>query len=94
MKKINRSSLLAIVGLMLLTGVAMGIAAHFEKAGSAPPAAGQQVVKLPDGTIAVKAHLVQDKVLLGSDGQATLALTLRASDADGAERAPQPESSQ
>ncbi len=90
MKKINRSSLLAIVGLMLLTGVAMGIAAHFEKDGSALPAAGQQVVKLPDGSIAVEAHLVQDKVLLGSDGQATLALTLRASDAGGAERVARP----
>ena len=86
MKKINRSSLLAIVGLMLLTGVAMGIAAHFEKDGSAPPAVVRQVVKLPDGSIAVKAHLVQDKVLLGSDGKAVLALTLRASDAGEAER--------
>jgi Ca-activated chloride channel family protein len=90
MKKISRRSLLAIVGLMLLTGVAMGIAAHFEKAGSAPPAEGQQVVKLPDGSIAVNARLVQDKVLLGSDGQATLAMTLRASEADGAERAARP----
>jgi len=86
MKKINRSSLLAIVGLMLLTGVTMGITAHFERPGGATPDAGRQVMRLPDGAIAVKAHLVQDKVLLGSDGKATLALTVRASDADGAER--------
>ena len=90
MKKINRSSLLAIVGLILLTGVAMGITAQFKKAGSPPANIGQQVVKLPEGTIAVKAHLIQDKVLLGSDGKATLALTLRASDAEGAEGVTRP----
>jgi len=90
MKKINRSSLLAIAGMMLLTGVTMGITARFERPGGAAPGAGQQVVRLPDGTIAVQAHLVQDKVLLGSDGKATLALTVRASDAEGAEHAARP----
>lgn len=90
MKKINRSALLAVFGLMLLTGVTMGITARFEGTRSRLPDEGPQVLTLPNGTIAVKTSLVQDKVLLGSDGKATLALTLSASEAKGAAHAAQP----
>jgi Ca-activated chloride channel family protein len=86
MKKINHRSLLAVVVLMLLTGVMMGLAARFDRAGTPSSDAVSKVVQLQDGTIAVNAHLVQDKVLLGSEGQATLALTLSASEGDGAQR--------
>ena len=79
-KKINRRTLLLIVSLIVLTGVAMGIAAHSPWAAKLSSGGRENLVKLPDGAIAVKAHLVQEKVLLGSDGRATLALTLRTSE--------------
>ncbi len=76
MKKINRRTLLLVVGLILVTGVAMGITGH------EPSGATNEMVGNANDTIAVNAHLVQDKVLLDSDGLATLALTLRAPEND------------
>jgi Ca-activated chloride channel family protein len=89
-KKINRQSLRMVVGLLLLTGAAMGIIAHFERAGGQTSHMGRHVVPIPDGTLAVETHLVQDKVLIGSDGRATLALTLQAAGANESGRAAEP----
>jgi Ca-activated chloride channel family protein len=67
---------LLVVGLILVTGVAMGIAGHD------PSDATIDMVDNANGAITVNAHLVQDKVLVNSDGLATLALTLRAPEND------------
>jgi Ca-activated chloride channel family protein len=85
-KKINRRSLLAVVGLMLLTGAMMGIAARSDRAGKQASNSGNDVIRVQEGTIAINAHLVQDKVLRGSEGKVTLALTLSASEAGGSQR--------
>ena len=82
MKHINRRHLLLVVGLILLTGAAMGITARSQLAARPSPEAKAEVVNIPEGTITVKAHMVQDKVLRGSDGRAGLVLTLQASEAD------------
>ncbi len=82
MKNNNRRTLVLVVSLILLTGVAMVIAGHREAgvarltARTGGPTSGAQ------GALTVDAHLVQDKVLRGSDGIVTLAVTLTAPKAD------------
>ncbi len=82
MKNNNRRTLVVVVSLILLTGVAMVIAGHREASvarlttRTGGPTSGAQ------GAPTVDAHLVQDKVLRGSDGIVTLAVTLTAPEAN------------
>ena len=82
MKNNNRRTLVVVVSLILLTGVAMVIAGHREASvarlttRTGGPTSGAQ------GALTVDAHLVQDKVLRGSDGIVTLAVTLTAPEAN------------
>jgi Ca-activated chloride channel homolog len=80
MKKNNRRSLGVVVGLMFLTGVAMLIAGHTETSDARLATHTGGLVGVSEGPIRMDAHLVQDKVLRGSDGIVTLALTLTASE--------------
>ena len=82
MKKNNRRPLAVVMGLMLLTGVAMVIAGHTESSDARLTSATGSPAGGPESAITVKAHLVQDKVLRGSDGIVTLAVALTASEPD------------
>lgn len=80
MKKNNRRPLAVVMGLMLLTGVAMVIAGQTESSDARLTIPTGGPAGLPEGPIRIDAHLVQDKVLRGSDGIVTLAVTLTASE--------------
>ena len=82
MKNINRRQLFLVLSLILATGVIMGITVCPNPAGTATAITGVDSVSIPGGSITMRADLVQDKVLRGSDGLVTLALTLEASQAD------------
>jgi len=85
MKKNNRRTLAVVMGLIFLTGVAMVIAGHTDTSDArlATPTGEQNGGA--GGAVGVNAHLVQDKVLRGSDGMVTLAVTLTAPENDSAE---------
>jgi Ca-activated chloride channel homolog len=79
MKRKSRRSLAVVMGLILLTGVAMLIAGHTETSDARLTVPTGAPGSGPEDPIRLDAHLVQDKVLRGSDGIVTLALTLTAS---------------
>ena len=78
MKNNNRRTLVVVVSLILLTGVAMVIAGHKEFRVVGLTTVTGDLSGGTQGDLTVDAHLVQEKVLRGSDGIVTLALTLTA----------------
>jgi len=82
MKNNNRRTLVVVVSLILLTGVAMLIAGHRETSVARLTTRTGGPIIGAQGALTVDAHLVQDKVLRGSDGIVTLAVTLTAPEAN------------
>lgn len=88
MQKRQHHALLVVLSLILITGVAMAITRqNSPDRGPTGPYAGSPST-LPDG-LSVSARLVQDKVLLGSKGMVTMALTLQTPPAPTSDRQPQ-----
>lgn len=79
MKGRNRNALLFVVSLILLTGLVMGLIGHTRGSDARRAAATGSPADRMKNPLTIKAHLVQDKVLRGSEGTVTLAMTLQAS---------------
>lgn len=85
MKRNRLKSLIVLVCLIAMTGMAMAVHENIAKPDYGNGAAGPPGVTAANGIVTVSASLVQDKVLKGSDGTVNLVLTLKADDAgDGA----------
>ncbi len=88
MKTPNRTPLLFVGGLILITGLIMGVIGPAQDS-DARRVAGAAFPADPAGSpLAISAQLVQDKVLRGSEGTVNLALTLAAPAVEPSEAGP------
>ncbi len=76
----KRKTLLTIGGLILATSVIMGLSGHAHTWIARHPGGGPSDAVHDDGRLRITGHLVQDKILQGSGGHVSLALTLAAPD--------------
>jgi len=88
MKKPNRTPLLFVGSLILITGLVMGVIGHTQDSDARRVAAAGLPADPADSPLAISAHLVQDKVLRGSEGTVNLALTLAAPAVEPSEAGP------
>lgn len=90
MKKNNRSALAVVMGLILLTGVAMVVAGHTKISDMPLATPTGDPAGITEGEITIGARLVQEKVMRGSDGIVTLAVTLSAAEEENIDIHPRP----